>query len=111
MTDFDWEKAAGREHDRMVDELNDLREAKARVVAGNGRLRRALEKINTITENIPEVSGDDRLTMRHDEALTEICILTRNTLAGERSVAVSVDPQYAKSLEDDAIREAYEEGE
>jgi len=28
MTDFDWEKAAGREHDRMVDELNDLREAK-----------------------------------------------------------------------------------
>ena len=25
--------------------------------------------------------------------------------------AVSVDPQYAKSLEDDAIREAYEEGE
>ena len=89
MTDFDWEKAAGREHDRMVDELNDLREAKARVVAGNGRLRRALEKINTITENIPEVSGDDRLTMRHDEALTEICTLTRNTLAGERSDGAS----------------------
>ena len=43
MTDFDWEKAAGREHDRMVDELNDLREAKARVEAERDYFRGAFK--------------------------------------------------------------------
>ena len=42
--------------------------------------------------------------------LLDIIEEVRKDLGWERD-AVSVDPQYAKSLEDDAIREAYEEGE
>jgi len=87
MTDFDWEKAAGREHDRMVDELNDLREAKSRVEAENGRLRRALVKIQShITFDVMD-----------SFPICEIDAITRNTLAGERdalggsSVSESLD--------------------
>ena len=69
-----------------------------------------LEKINTITENIPEVSGADKLTMRHDEALTEICILTRDALAGGGDETTRKEEEYyRKSLEKDALREIYAE--
>jgi len=73
MTDFDWEKAAGREHDRMVDELNDLREAKARVEAERDRYKRRY-KATLAERNQLLVSRPDQ------DQPCEICAYMRKAL-------------------------------